>query len=185
LNRHLIYRLRCIDYLPPELEVLYVKDGRVRLKGGNGAWTADVTVVGFGDESRWWMVGLEWGWRVKEKGVDDPGGDQGKRFEGEERQGILDLVNGEVLLPKIVPEAKETTVNMGGPMGEATSASKISVKAVGLDIGVPIVNGVTPSVASPASQPGIIATEVAKDIPEESIVDAPLVRLCNFLRKSS
>ncbi|OCF33140.1 hypothetical protein I316_05185 [Kwoniella heveanensis BCC8398] len=108
LNRHIRYRLRCLDYVPSELSVESIRDGQVYLRGGGEyGWKARMTVVGFGDDSRWWLTGVEWSWRNKRKSVHDPGGDnspsfEGKRFEGEERQGILDLANMDVLAPKEV-----------------------------------------------------------------------------------
>lgn len=102
LNRQIRYRLRCLDYLPPELIVEDIKDGRMYARGDG--WRAELTVVGFEDTSRWWLTGVEWGWKAKEKGVDDPGGRVTKKFTGEERQGILDIANGEVLPPRELPE---------------------------------------------------------------------------------
>lgn len=101
------------------------------------------------------MTGLDWGWRVKEKGTDDPGGDgsntQGdggvaKKFSGEERQQILDIVNGEVLSPQEVTDDIKNDV----PTGRNDEAAK-------------------PHGGSQRSLRGI---------------DAPLVRLYNFIRES-
>ncbi|KIR26085.1 hypothetical protein I309_05036 [Cryptococcus deuterogattii LA55] len=104
LNRQIRYRLRCLDYFPPELIVEDIKDGRMYARGDG--WRAELTVVGFEDTSRWWLTGVEWGWKAKEKGVDDPGGRVIKKFTGEERQGILDIANGEVLSPRELPDEK-------------------------------------------------------------------------------
>lgn len=104
LNRQIRYRLRCLDYLPPELVVEDIKDGRMYARGDG--WRAELTVVGFEDTSRWWLTGVEWGWKAKEKGVDDPGGRVTKKFTGEERQGILDIANGEVLPPRELPDSE-------------------------------------------------------------------------------
>lgn len=61
-----------------------------------------MTVVGFGagDEARWWLTGVEWGWKTRQKGTDDPGGV--RKLGEEERQQILDIVNGEILAPRPV-----------------------------------------------------------------------------------
>ncbi|OXG84460.1 hypothetical protein C349_02506 [Cryptococcus neoformans var. grubii Br795] len=104
LNRQIRYRLRCLDYLPPEFVVEDIKDGRMYARGDG--WRAELTVVGFEDTSRWWLTGVEWGWKAKEKGVDDPGGRVTKKFTGEERQGILDIANGEVLPPRELPDSE-------------------------------------------------------------------------------
>jgi hypothetical protein len=186
LNRHLIYRLRCVDYLPPELSVEYVRDGRVRLVGGGrgGGWKVDVTVVGFGDDARWWLVGIEWGWRVKSKEVDDPGGsaeeeDGGSRkFVGEERQAILDIVNGEVLVPK--PVLPDPTVSQASGRIESTT-SRGTLKLDEADLQADT------TLTAPTKGP---VTEYAIDVESSSLagtltaVDAPLVRLYNFIRKS-
>lgn len=70
-----------------------------------------MTVVGFGegDQARWWLTGVEWGWKVRQKGTDDPGGV--RTLGEEERQQILDIVNGEILTPRsmeIDSDGKET-----------------------------------------------------------------------------
>ncbi|KAL0240364.1 hypothetical protein I308_106615 [Cryptococcus tetragattii IND107] len=110
LNRQIRYRLRCLDYFPPELMVEDVKDGRMYARGDG--WRAELTVVGFEDTSRWWLTGVEWGWKAKEKGVDDPGGRVIQKFTGEERQGILDIANGEVLPPRgLLDEKSEMEVD--------------------------------------------------------------------------
>lgn len=111
LNEHLLYRLRCVDYIPPELVVEKVADGRVHVRGGgNEGWRAQLSVVGFEDDSRWWLTGLEWAW-----------GSEGSRssFSAEERQQILDLANIEVLAPRPVPEtiaASEDTALVDSPL---------------------------------------------------------------------
>ncbi|WVQ74051.1 hypothetical protein IAR50_003633 [Cryptococcus sp. DSM 104548] len=106
LNQQIRYRLRCLDHVPSDLVVEKIKDGRMYVRGSH--WRAELTVVGFGDTSRWWLIGLEWGWKAKGRGIDDPGGmldesNENKRFKGDELQGILDLVNAEVLVSGDVP----------------------------------------------------------------------------------
>ncbi len=66
-----------------------------------------MTVVGFGegDESRWWLTGLEWGWKSRQRGTDDPGGIP--KLTEEEREQILELVNSEILVPKPVIDIKQ------------------------------------------------------------------------------
>ncbi|ODO09076.1 hypothetical protein I350_02675 [Cryptococcus amylolentus CBS 6273] len=105
LNQQIRYRLRCLDHVPSDLIIEGIKDGRVYVRGSH--WRAELTVVGFGDASRWWLTGLAWGWKAKDRGIDDPGGmpgdsKQNRRFTGDELQGILDLVNAEVLVPRDV-----------------------------------------------------------------------------------
>ncbi|TXT06056.1 hypothetical protein VHUM_03529 [Vanrija humicola] len=98
LNEHLLYRLRCVDYIPPELVVEKVADGRVHVRGGGSqGWRAQLSVVGFEDDSRWWLTGLEWAWGSE-------GTRSHKAFSVEERQQILDLANIEVLAARPVPE---------------------------------------------------------------------------------
>ncbi|KAK8844610.1 hypothetical protein IAR55_006457 [Kwoniella newhampshirensis] len=153
LNRQIRYRLRCLDYLPPELVVEGIHDGRMYVKG-NG-WRAEMTVVGFGESARWWLTGVEWGWKVKEKGTDDPGGVEikGKTFEGEERQGILDLANLEVLPPREV-------VGQGHSNGDVVveTPGGTAAKAKALD---------------------------GDSVKGKQTVDAPLVRLYNLLQHLS
>lgn len=97
LNRHIAYRLKCVDYVPPDLIILDIRDGRVYVEGSQGQWRAELTIINFGENTagRWWLTGVEWGWREKQKakGVNDPGG----RLEGEERKAVLDLANMEIL----------------------------------------------------------------------------------------
>ncbi|WWD22838.1 hypothetical protein CI109_107332 [Kwoniella shandongensis] len=156
LNRQIRYRLRCLDYFPPELVVEDIRDGRMYAKG-NG-WRAEMTVVGFGEGARWWLTGVEWGWKVKEKGTDDPGGSgaetKAKRFEGDERQGILDLANLEVLAPKEVESLSSTD-------------GEVVVETPG------------GSAEKPKPEDGDVETK------EGQTVDAPLVRLYNFLQHLS
>jgi mediator of RNA polymerase II transcription subunit 14 len=93
LNQHLLFRLRCVDHLPPELIVEAVRDGKVYFgAGGEYGWKAQMTVVGFGegDEARWWLTGIEWGWKSKGKETDDPGGAAVRRLSEEERTQILE-----------------------------------------------------------------------------------------------
>lgn len=103
LNEHLLYRLRCVDYLPPNLVVEKVTDGRAYVRGGGEAgWRAQLTVAGFDDDARWWLTGVEWEWTAK---------GQKKGFAPEERQQILDLVNKDILEPRPIPEGQEGAVD--------------------------------------------------------------------------
>ncbi|KAL7420323.1 mediator complex subunit [Cryptotrichosporon argae] len=90
LNTHLLYRLRAVDYVPSELVVDRVADGRVYVS--TTIWRAELTVVGFEADSRWWLTNVEWLW----KEADGAGGTYGQQ----ERQAILDMVNMEVLEPR-------------------------------------------------------------------------------------
>jgi mediator of RNA polymerase II transcription subunit 14 len=108
LNRHILYRLRCADYLPAELFIESVRDGKVYFgAGGEHGWKAHMTVVGFGegDDARWWLTGVEWGWKAAQRGTDDPGG--ARKLSGDERQQILDVVNHEILPPRPVPDTDD------------------------------------------------------------------------------
>lgn len=103
LNQHLLYRLRCVDYLPPSLVVEKVADGRAYVRGGGEAgWCAQLTVAGFDDDARWWLTGVEWEWTAK---------GQKKGFAPDERQQILDMVNKDILEPRPIPEGKEGAVD--------------------------------------------------------------------------
>jgi len=100
-----------VDYLPPDVVLERIADGRAYMSGGGkSGWRAEMTVVGFGtgDQARWWLTGVEWGWR--ERGTDDPGGGR-RRFVGEERQQILDLANNEILPPSPASEHDSKTVH--------------------------------------------------------------------------
>ncbi|WVF66324.1 hypothetical protein IAT40_001064 [Kwoniella sp. CBS 6097] len=166
LNRHIRYRLRCVDYVPSELSIESIQDGQVYLRGGGEyGWKARMTVVGFGDDSRWWLTGVEWCWRNKRKSVHDPGGDdaltfEGKRFEGEERQGILDLANMEVLAPKEVVQA-------GKDKAEGASTEKQTHLTV-----------------ETQNEAGVKAAN-REGHKTDKVVDSPLVRLYNFLQHLS
>lgn len=154
LNRHIRYRLRCIDYLPPELTILDVKDGRLYFQSKDGQWKAELTIINFGEGidtegGRWWLTGAEWGWR--EKGVDDPGG---RRLEGEERKAVLDLANMEILPRREFSRPEEKEVSK--------AVARRAVKEDGSMVGSPAVEVVTG---------------------KRELVDAPLVRIYNFLRK--
>ena len=132
LSRHLLYRLRCVDHLPPDLVVKGVRDGKVYVEhGGEYGWKAEMTTVGFGegDDGRWWLTGVEWGWRTGQKGSEEPMRVQ--KLSQEERTRIIEIVNSQVLMPKPVPKSK-AKLNLDKP-----------------------------------------------------VVDAPLIRLYNFLRESS
>ena len=143
LDRTLLYRLNCVDYVPPELVIRAVKDGKVYVSsGGSHGWRAHLTVIGFGEghEARWWLTGVEWGWRYKGRGVNDPGGEGFRKVSGEARQGILDIVNEEILRPRQMDSERGT---------------------------------------------GYVEDEKDQEIEgdAERRVDAPLVRLVNFLRE--
>lgn len=101
LNEHTLYRLRCVDYVPPDLVVDRVADGRVYVRGGGeNGWVAQLSLGGFEDDSRWWLCGVEWAWKVD-------GAHAGpKTFTPEERQQILDLCNLEILVPQEVGDRK-------------------------------------------------------------------------------
>lgn len=164
LDQHIRYRLQCVDYLPPEMMVESIRDGRVYVRGGGAhGWKAQLTVVGFQEDSRWWLTGVEWGWRRKERGVDDPGGEGGKKlFEGEERQQILDLANAEVLLGRSIKRKEpELAINSTGRTTEGLQR--------------------TSSGAGPAP----VGEAQALEQEEVERVDAPLIRVYNFLRKNS
>lgn len=142
LDAHILYRLKCVDYVPPDLSIEKIKDGRAYVTGGNGSWRAELSMTGFGEDagSRWWLTGVEWLWESRS---DDKGKGGKKRFKGVERQEILDLVNREVLPPEAT-----------GSSAEADSTKDIGVSDEG--------------VSNHAKR-----------------VDAPLVRLVNFIRKLS
>jgi mediator of RNA polymerase II transcription subunit 14 len=94
-------------------------------------------------QGRWWLTGIEWGWRAAGEAGKEK---KGKRFKGNERQQILDLANREVLPPE-------------EPDKDIKAATNGASQAV---------NGST-------------------DQPDRKIspsVDAPLVRLVNFIRES-
>ncbi|ORY27374.1 hypothetical protein BCR39DRAFT_589263 [Naematelia encephala] len=155
LDSHILYRLRCIEYLPPELEVYRIADGRAYVRGGGpGGWKAELTVVGFddGEDSRWWLTGVEWGWKLKKRGTDDPGGTTGKRFEGEQLQGILDVANVDVLPPRPVQTEVNVVVTDTDAGGKETPGQ------------------------------GTVRTIAER---RKRLVDAPLVRIYNFLQQLS
>jgi mediator of RNA polymerase II transcription subunit 14 len=131
LDAHILYRLKCIDYVPPDLAIERIMDGRAYVTGGNKSWRAELSLTGFGEDesSRWWLTGVEWLWKSR----SDEKGKGGKRFKGVERQEILDLVNREILPPE--------------DTGATTTA------------------------------------ELENEVDGPKKVDAPLVRLVNFIRK--
>lgn len=163
-----------MDYVPPDLHVDKIANGRVYFSGGRSsgrptgspAWRAEVTVVGFGEgeQGKWWLTGLEWCWRSRQERGEAAAGshavdgepkreETGKKFEGEERQQILDMANGEILPPRAVSQAED----------REDTAKRI-----------------------PDGEPGSTAAAAAPSVDEVSSsikVDAPLVRLHNFIRK--
>nr|XP_019014394.1 uncharacterized protein I206_00476 [Kwoniella pini CBS 10737]OCF53175.1 hypothetical protein I206_00476 [Kwoniella pini CBS 10737] len=145
LNRQIKYRLRCIDYIPPDLVVEGIRDGQVYfIGGGEHGWRIRMSIVGFGVESKWWLTGVEWLWRHRERGVNDPGGESRKKFTGEERQSILDLANLEILPPR-VDQAEDS---------QADTTKKRS-------------------------------NHVEKEEAKDKVMDAPLVRIYNFIQHLS
>lgn len=130
LDAHILYRLRCIDYVPPDIHIDRIKDGRAYIAGGRGEWRAEVSLTGFGtgDQSRWLLTGLEWDWRSRLKGVEgETAARGGKRFKGNERQQILDTINREVLPPA------DPAISLHNPVkGENTAAPKKDVPLVRL-----------------------------------------------------
>lgn len=101
-----------------------------------------MTGFGTGDQSRWWLTGLEWDWFGRSKDANGKQVRKGKRFKGNERQEILDTVNRVVLPASEDPAAV-------AHRGAAAHSSSIPLAD----------NDIKP----------------AK-------VDAPLVRLVNFIR---
>lgn len=100
LDAHILFRLRCIDFVPPDIRIDKIKDGRAYIVGGKGEWRIELSLTGFGtgDQSRWWLTGLEWDWRNRVKGAEGTNtAGAGRRFKGNERQEILDTINREVL----------------------------------------------------------------------------------------
>ena len=87
---------------------------------------------GEGDEGRWWITGVEWGWRYKGRGVDDPGGDaEGfRKMTGEARQSLLDVVNAEVLSPKPLDES--VVSGAGGADSDDANSQKIDASLIRL-----------------------------------------------------
>jgi mediator of RNA polymerase II transcription subunit 14 len=175
LNAHILYRLRCVDYLPPDLLVREIKDGRAYVSGaGPYGFRAELSLVGFGegDEGRWWLTGVEWGWKSKEKGTDDPGGSGGaktKKFEGEERQQILDVANIEILPPRSVPEDRGDDIKGGAALVARRAVAGSRRGSVAL---------------TPAETSSSRARTAEPEEHGQLKVDGPLVRLYNFLRKS-
>ncbi|CAK9786479.1 hypothetical protein CC85DRAFT_270293 [Cutaneotrichosporon oleaginosum] len=94
LNEHTRYRLRCVDYVPPDLVVERVADGRVYARGGGeNGWIAQLSLEGFEEDSKWWLCGFEWAWKVD--GAESP-----KPFSTPELNQILAMCNHEVLAPQ-------------------------------------------------------------------------------------
>jgi mediator of RNA polymerase II transcription subunit 14 len=139
-----------VDYVPPDIRIDRIADGRAYVTGGKGQWHAELSLTGFGTgmQGRWWLTGIEWGWRAAgEAGKEN----KGKRFKGNERQQILDLANREVLPPEEPEQDSKTgVIGVGG---------KNTGRAI----------------AGSTDQPD-------RKTPES--VDAPLVRLVNFIRES-
>jgi len=138
LNRHLLFRLRCVDHLPPEVIIEAVHDGKVYFSaGGEHGWKAQMTVVGFGegDDARWWLTGVEWGWKSKGKGTDDPGGLAVKRLSEEERTQILEIVNNEILAPRSARgmdlDDKDHTGKIDAPLIRLYNFLRESIRMVG------------------------------------------------------
>ena len=105
---------------------------------------------------------MEWEWRAKERGVDDPGGNNVKTFDGEDRQLILDMANADVLPPrrveKIGKDASSSVTQNHYTASKNTSADETGMKKV-----------------HPAETQNV-GEETAE------LTDAPLVRIYNFLR---
>ncbi|WWC85678.1 uncharacterized protein L201_000544 [Kwoniella dendrophila CBS 6074] len=180
LNRHIRYRISCVDYLPPDLRVEGISDGQVYLTGGGkNGWKARMTIVGFGQDSKWWLTGVEWGWRYRQKGVDDPGGNNnnltnegeggGKKFEGEDRQSILDLANLEVLPPR------EVEIDDPQIQNQEKDATKGDTQA----------DETKTAIAAPDETTITKSVEAETEERKAKIVDAPLVRIYNFLQHLS
>jgi mediator of RNA polymerase II transcription subunit 14 len=166
LDQHILYRLRCTDFVPSELAIERVQKGRVYARGGGlYGWRAELamdesTEGGNKGDMRWWLEDVEWTWKAKDRTVDDPGGlgfrtKTPKRFSLEERQHILDMANFEVLPTRLV-DGKKTV-----PLTQRT---------VETSAGTPVTAG---------------RVAVAKVGVSQIKVDAPLSRLHNFLRRSS
>ncbi|RSH89438.1 mediator complex subunit [Saitozyma podzolica] len=176
LNAHILYRLRCVDYLPPDLVVREIKDGRAYVSGaGPYGFRAELSLVGFGegDEGRWWLTGVEWGWKSKEKGTDDPGGSGGantKKFEGDERQQILDVANIEILPPRSVPEDRGDEIKGGAALVARRAVAGSRRGSV---------------VLTPAETSSSRARTAEPEEHGQLKVDGPLVRLYNFLQHLS
>ncbi|BEI89208.1 uncharacterized protein CcaverHIS019_0205700 [Cutaneotrichosporon cavernicola] len=101
LNDHTLYRLRCIDYVPPDMVVERVTDGRVYVRGGGeNGWVAQLSLEGFEDDSKWWLCGFEWAWKVD-------GAEAAKPFSAQELLQILNMCNQEVLVAQEVEEHQE------------------------------------------------------------------------------
>lgn len=122
------------------------------MTGGKGQWHAEISLTGFGTgmQGRYWLTGVEWGWRIA---GEDGRESLGKRFKGNERQQILDLVNREILPPEDAGH---------DPSSVLTADAKTGVEL-----------GNTP-------QPGDTEQLETK---APAVVDAPLVRLVNFIRE--
>lgn len=101
LNEHTLYRLRCVDYVPPDLGVERIADGRVYVRGGgDNGWVAQLSLQSFEEDSKWWLCGFEWAWKVD--GADAP-----KPFSTPELNQILAMCNQEVLAPQEIEGDKE------------------------------------------------------------------------------
>lgn len=152
LDAHILYRLRCVDYVPPDIRIDKIQDGRAYVTGGNGQWHAELSLTGFGTgmQGRYWLTGIEWGWSAAGK---EGKHSTGKRFKGNERQQILDLVNREVLPPE-----------------DADHDPSIGISAV------------DKADARTEATP-LLSSAGQADSTEPVIVDAPLVRLANFIRE--
>lgn len=98
LDEQILYRLRCVDFLPPELVVERVTDGRVFVRGGGpNGWIAELTIDAFDDDSRWWLTGVEWAWSADGARQD---------LSSEDRIHIMAALNPR-LLPQPIPDEKE------------------------------------------------------------------------------
>jgi mediator of RNA polymerase II transcription subunit 14 len=130
LDAHILYRLKCVDYVPPDLAIERIMDGRAYVVGGSGSWRAELSLTGFGQdaESRWWLTGVEWLWKSR----SDKKGKGGKRFKGVERQEILDLVNREILPPEETAQTTGVEVIKDGMADEDNGPKTVDVPLVRL-----------------------------------------------------
>lgn len=125
LDTHLRYRLRALEYIPPDLVIEKIKDGKAHFRHRYGGWTCALTVLGFGmgpdgQKDSWCLLAVDFGVSMaRDEKLDGEGDD------------LKDLVEA-----KMNVEMRDEIIRMAGmvlqPVAELSGGGAENVEEVGV-----------------------------------------------------
>lgn len=127
LDTHLRYRLRALDFVPPELAVEKIENGKAYFRHRYGAWTCVMTVLGFGLEpdgetDSWCLLDVDFGITMKR--------DEKLDGEGDDLKDLVEAKMNTDLRDEVIRMAGMVLQAQPSQQGEQSEESKVDAVSV-------------------------------------------------------